>query len=80
MSAPSVCPVRGVCLSPGPCANAAGGILQIKPGPEALALFGFSQGAMMSLHIAPRRAAPVAAPQRLPTAAAPRASMQGVMP
>ncbi len=29
-------------------------------GPEALALFGFSQGAMMSLHVAPRRAAPVA--------------------
>jgi phospholipase/carboxylesterase len=29
-------------------------------GPEALALVGFSQGAMMSLHIAPRRAAPVA--------------------
>lgn len=30
-------------------------------GPEALALFGFSQGAMMSLHVAPRRAQPVAA-------------------
>lgn len=29
-------------------------------GPEALALFGFSQGAMMSLHVSPRRAAPVA--------------------
>ena len=28
--------------------------------PEALALVGFSQGTMMSLHIAPRRAAPVA--------------------
>lgn len=28
--------------------------------PEALALVGFSQGAMMSLHIAPRRAAPIA--------------------
>ncbi len=28
--------------------------------PDALALFGFSQGAMMSLHIAPRRAKPVA--------------------
>ena len=26
-------------------------------GPEALALVGFSQGAMMSLHVAPRRAA-----------------------
>ena len=30
-------------------------------GPEALALVGFSQGAMMSLHVAPRRRAPVAA-------------------
>lgn len=29
-------------------------------GPDALALVGFSQGTMMSLHIAPRRAAPVA--------------------
>lgn len=29
-------------------------------GPEALALFGFSQGAMMSLHVAPRRGQPVA--------------------
>ncbi|MDO8884493.1 MAG: alpha/beta fold hydrolase [Pseudotabrizicola sp.] len=29
-------------------------------GPEALALVGFSQGAMMSLHIAPRRTRPVA--------------------
>lgn len=29
-------------------------------GPEALALVGFSQGAMMSLHVAPRRAQPVA--------------------
>ncbi|TGD63064.1 phospholipase [Tabrizicola sp. WMC-M-20] len=29
-------------------------------GPEALALLGFSQGAMMSLHVAPRRAVPVA--------------------
>lgn len=29
--------------------------------PEALALFGFSQGAMMSLHVAPRRPAAVAA-------------------
>lgn len=29
-------------------------------GPEALALVGFSQGAMMSLHVAPRRAVPVA--------------------
>ncbi len=29
--------------------------------PEALALVGFSQGAMISLHVAPRRAAPVAA-------------------
>ncbi|MFN4130335.1 MAG: alpha/beta hydrolase [Paracoccaceae bacterium] len=29
-------------------------------GPEALALVGFSQGAMISLHVAPRRAAPVA--------------------
>jgi len=29
--------------------------------PSALALFGFSQGAMMALHVAPRRAAPVAA-------------------
>ena len=38
MSTPSVCPVRGVCLSPGPCANAAACILQIKPGPDALAL------------------------------------------
>lgn len=28
--------------------------------PEALALFGFSQGAMMSMHVAPRRAQPVA--------------------
>jgi phospholipase/carboxylesterase len=28
--------------------------------PEALALVGFSQGTMMSLHVAPRRAAPVA--------------------
>lgn len=28
--------------------------------PGALALFGFSQGAMMSLHVSPRRAAPVA--------------------
>ena len=30
-------------------------------GPEALALVGFSQGAMMSLHVAPRRAKAVAA-------------------
>ncbi len=30
-------------------------------GPEALALVGFSQGAMMSLHVAPRRATAVAA-------------------
>ena len=29
--------------------------------PRALALFGFSQGAMMALHVAPRRAEPVAA-------------------
>ncbi len=29
-------------------------------GPEALALVGFSQGAMISLHVAPRRAVPVA--------------------
>ncbi|MCU0901412.1 MAG: alpha/beta fold hydrolase [Cypionkella sp.] len=29
-------------------------------GPEALALVGFSQGAMMSLHVAPRRPAPLA--------------------
>lgn len=29
-------------------------------GPGALALFGFSQGAMMSLHVAPRRARPLA--------------------
>lgn len=29
-------------------------------GPEALALIGFSQGAMMSLHVTPRRAEPVA--------------------
>ncbi len=29
--------------------------------PAALALFGFSQGAMMALHVAPRRDAPVAA-------------------
>jgi phospholipase/carboxylesterase len=29
-------------------------------GPEALALVGFSQGAMMSLHVAPRRAAAIA--------------------
>ena len=29
-------------------------------GPEALALVGFSQGAMMSLHVAPRRTAPLA--------------------
>jgi phospholipase/carboxylesterase len=29
-------------------------------GPEALALIGFSQGAMMSLHVTPRRAAPLA--------------------
>lgn len=29
-------------------------------GPEALALVGFSQGAMMSLHVAPRRPVPVA--------------------
>ena len=28
--------------------------------PEALALVGFSQGAMMALHVAPRRAAPIA--------------------
>lgn len=32
-----------------------------KLGPEALAIVGFSQGAMMSLHVAPRRPAPVAA-------------------
>lgn len=48
-------------------------------GPEALALFGFSQGAMMSLHIAPRRAQAMAgvvacsgrliAPERLETEA-----------
>jgi len=30
-------------------------------GPEATALVGFSQGTMMSLHVAPRRTAPVAA-------------------
>src|SRR5690606_27915879 len=30
-------------------------------GPEALALVGFSQGTMMSLHVAPRRPVPVAA-------------------
>ena len=30
-------------------------------GPEALAIVGFSQGAMMSLHVAPRRARPMAA-------------------
>ena len=30
-------------------------------GPEATALVGFSQGTMMSLHVAPRRAAPLAA-------------------
>ena len=30
-------------------------------GPQALAMVGFSQGAMLSLHMAPRRAAPVAA-------------------
>jgi phospholipase/carboxylesterase len=30
-------------------------------GPEALAIVGFSQGAMMSLHVAPRRAKPMAA-------------------
>lgn len=37
------------------------GILQAEGlGPEALALVGFSQGAMISLHVAPRRAAPVA--------------------
>jgi phospholipase/carboxylesterase len=45
-------------------------------GPQALALIGFSQGAMMGLHVAPRRADPVAAlvaisgqllqPERLP--------------
>lgn len=29
-------------------------------GPEALVLLGFSQGAMLSLHVAPRRAAPLA--------------------
>jgi phospholipase/carboxylesterase len=29
-------------------------------GPESLALIGFSQGAMMSLHVTPRRAAPLA--------------------
>ncbi|MBL4917481.1 alpha/beta hydrolase [Szabonella alba] len=29
-------------------------------GPEALALVGFSQGAMMALHVAPRRAEPIA--------------------
>jgi phospholipase/carboxylesterase len=29
-------------------------------GPEALALVGFSQGSMMSLHVAPRRANPIA--------------------
>jgi phospholipase/carboxylesterase len=32
-----------------------------KLGPEALAIVGFSQGAMMSLHVAPRRAKPMAA-------------------
>jgi phospholipase/carboxylesterase len=32
-----------------------------KLGPEALAIVGFSQGAMMGLHVAPRRAQPVAA-------------------
>ena len=31
MTAPSACPVKGVCLSPGPCANAAGCILQMMP-------------------------------------------------
>mgnify|MGYP000691571670 CR=1 FL=1 len=41
MSTPSVCPVRGVCLSPGPCANAAGCILQTTPGANALALPNF---------------------------------------
>jgi len=30
-------------------------------GPEALALVGFSQGAMIALHLAPRRPAPIAA-------------------
>ncbi len=32
-----------------------------KLGPQALAIVGFSQGAMMSLHVAPRRAKPMAA-------------------
>ncbi len=32
-----------------------------KLGPEALAIVGFSQGAMMSLHVAPRRPQPMAA-------------------
>ena len=32
-----------------------------KLGPEALAIVGFSQGAMMSLHVAPRRPVPMAA-------------------
>ena len=31
MSAPSTCPAKGICLSPGPCANAAGCILMPKP-------------------------------------------------
>lgn len=28
MSAPSVCPVRGICTAPGPCAQVAGCVLQ----------------------------------------------------
>ena len=35
-------------------------LLQEGLGPEALALMGFSQGAMISLHVAPRRPAPIA--------------------
>ena len=35
-------------------------LLQEGLGPEALALMGFSQGAMLSLHVAPRRPAPIA--------------------
>ena len=36
-------------------------LAEARLGPEALALVGFSQGAMMSLHVAPRRAKAVAA-------------------
>ena len=31
MSTTPACPVRGVCLSPGPCANAAACILELAP-------------------------------------------------